>query len=337
MKAEDDKKKTGNPETHDRGTTEIRRSLRKANIQPYSDNIDEVHLAVSAENLRPSTLANYLSYLKIFAAWLVLYCNGLLFTQVNVDNVRMFSLFLKEKLLLSANTINGYLAAIRKLFAVVQHKEVSKKILPDLAVDTRLPHVPSVEQVGKMLDSCQTLRELLFIAILISTGMRLCELLNLRFRDVLREKKVIYIAESKGRLDGYAILTERVMRILAKYCQEYNKSHPGNILRPDDYIFYSEKQGVPENASKIRHMYYALKKRAGLENESFNIHSLRHYFALNLYLQCHDPILVKRSLRHKTYAATEKYVLLAVSIEIQSKYANPGDMAFCKSGKDMVL
>ena len=312
---------------------ELRRSLRKADIRSYMDNVGQVRLAISAENLRTSTLANYESYLKIFAAWLILYCNGILFTQVEVDTVRKFSLFLKNQLLLAPNTINGYLAAIRKMFAVVQQKEVTKKILPDLVVDTRMPHVPSMEQVGKLLDACQTLRELLFVAILISTGMRLCELLNLRFRDIQREQKKIYIAESKGRSDGYAALTERVTNILKKYCQEYNKDHPDNMLTSDDYIFYNEKRDGPEKPGNIRCMYYEIKKRAFLDKEPFNIHSLRHFFALNLYLQSHDPILVKRCLRHKTYGATEKYVLLAVSLEMQAKYGNPGDMAFDKSKK----
>ena len=78
-------------------------------------------------------------------------------------------------------------------------------------------------------------------------------------------------------------------------------------------------------------MYYELKKSAGLAEEPFNVHSTRHYFALNLYLQSHDPLLVKNALRQKTYAATEKYVRLAVTIEAQARYTNPGDIAFGKS------
>ena len=309
----------------------VRAALRKADIQACGEAIGRVQFAISAENLRPATLANYGSYLKIFAAWLELYCNGLSFQQVDIDTARRFTIFLKDQLHLSPNTINGYLAAVRKMFAVIQEKEVSKKILPDLAVDTRLPNVPSVEQVGKMLDACQSLRELLFIAMLISTGMRFCELHNLQFCDILRDRKVIYIRASKGRTDGYVPLTDRVLRILTDYCQEYNKSHPQKPLAADDYVFFTHDRLGPEKDYRLRRMFYQIKQRAELSDQPFNIHSLRHYFAMNLYIQSHDPILVKRSLRHRTYAATEKYVLLVVSLEAQMKYRNPGDMAFGKS------
>ena len=290
-----------------KGPKEIRKELRKANLQCYEEDIGRVETAISAENLRPATLSNYASYLKILAAWLVLYADGITFRDVDVDRARQFVEFLKTQLKLAPNTVNGYLAAVRKMFAVIQEKEVTKRILPDMAVDTRLPCVPSVEQVGRMIDACRTRRELLFIAILISTGMRFCELLYLKFRDILRDKKAIYISASKGRADGYAPLTNRVLKLLTEYCQEYNKEHPKNPVTPDDYIFHGYDRNGPEKAYRMRRIYFDIKQRAGLEKEAFNIHSLRHFFAMNLYLQSHDPILVKRALRHRTFAATEKY------------------------------
>lgn len=309
----------------------FRKELRTADIQSYLSDIRLVSAALSAENLRPSTCANYESFLKIFASWLVLHANGVSFRDVDLDTVRMFVEFLKNSLLLAPNTVNGYLAAIRKMYAVVRRQEVSKRILPDLAVDTRLPHVPSTEQAGRLVDVCRTNRELLFITILLSTGMRLCEVLNLQFRDILRDRKLIYIRTSKGRMDGYVPLTDRVLKLLSVYCQEYLAAHTVSRLSPEHYVFFSADPGTPEKAHRIRRDYYEIMKAAGMAAEGFNIHSLRHYYALNLYLQSHDPILVKRALRHKTYAATEKYVLLAVSAEIQAKYTNPGEMAFQKS------
>ena len=309
----------------------LRKKLRAADIQPFVYDINLISTALSAENLRPSTRDNYESYLKIFASWLVLYTKGNTFRDVEPDTVRLFVEFMKNQLLLLPNTINGYLAAIRKMYAVVQQREVSKRILPDLVVDTHLPYVPSIEQVGRMLDACRTHRELLFVAMMISTGMRLCELLNLHFRDILRDRKVIYISTSKGRTDGYVPLTDRVLEVLTLYCRSYNSAHPDKPLSPDHYVFFSSGPETPENPGRIRRMYYELKKSAGLAEEPFNVHSTRHYFALNLYLQSHDPLLVKNALRQKTYAATEKYVRLAVTIEAQARYTNPGDIAFGKS------
>ena len=70
-----------------------------------------------------------------------------------------------------------------------------------------------------------------------------------------------------------------------------------------------------------------VQKRAGLAEEHFTCHSLRHFFALQYYLQSHDILLIKRLLGHKSLAATEVYLVLAASIEVQNKYTNPGDIA----------
>ena len=306
----------------------LRKELVAADISPYLADIERIEDGLRAENLSKSTVRNYSSDLKIFAGWLVVHKQAVHFEEVDIDTARQFTLFLKDSMGMSPNTINGYLASLRKMFAMVQEKEVSKRILPDMVVDTQIPRVPSVAQVSKMLKACANERERLMLAILIATGLRFCELLRLRFCDILRDRRLIYIAQSKGRADGYARLTEKVVLLLTEYCQAYNQSHPENPLKSEDYIFFSEDRTAPEKPYKLRKIYRDIQIRANLGEEPYGFHALRHFFALNLYLQSHDLLLVKHQLRHKTLAATEKYLLLATTMEAADQYKNPGDMAF---------
>ena len=307
----------------------LRKQLVHAGITEYSAGMAAFERSLKLENLRKSTLKSYLSYLRIFTAWLVLFCGAVPYDQVSLDNVKTFVEFLRDKLLLAPNTVNGYLAAIRKMFQYLRDEELSKRVIPDLAVDQHLPKVPTREQVVRMLKACKDVRERLMIGLLISTGMRLNELSSLRFSDIRTEMSVIYIsADAKGRADGYVPLSKYIVRLLTQLCREYNTTHPGERLRPDDYIFFRPERERPESNYQIRKKFIEIQKRAGLEEAHIRPHAMRHYFALQIYLQSGDLLLVKTLLRHRTLAATLKYLVLASSMDARKKYTNPGDLAF---------
>lgn len=308
---------------------EKRKKLKKVDISSYWEDIETVKRGLVLENLRDSTLRSYRSYLIIFAAWLVLCCNSITFAEVTVDVVRSFLEFLKTELELSPNTINGYLAAVRKMFLLLRDEELSKRAVPDLVVDQHMPRVPSEKQVLAMVKACGNTMELLFIALLITTGVRLKELINLKFSDIRKDTSQIYIsADAKGRADGFVPLSKNVVELLTKYCREYNSVHPGNGLKPDDYIFFNEDRSGHMSDYQMRRIFVNIQKQAGLEEESFRPHAMRHYFALQIYLQSHDLFLVKNLLRHRTLAATLKYLVMASSIDVQNQYSNPGDVIF---------
>ena len=306
----------------------IRDRLVKTDISAYQSDINEVSSALKRENLREATLRNYSSYLTIFAAWLVLYCNGVSFLAVDIKTVKSFVDFLKDEQELSPNTINGYLAAIRKMFNALRDEELSKRVIPDLEVGTYLAKVPSVREVTRMLQACRNTLELLLIGILCSTGIRFNELLHMRFRDIRKDTHQIHIPDSKGRSDGYVPLRPKIEELLRKYCTEYNTANPNHKLTADDYVFFNHNHSDHLPSGKLRSIYMDIQVRAGLEEEHYTPHRLRHYFALNIYLQSKDLVLVRTLLRQKTLAATLKYLVYGASIHVQEMFNNPGDQAF---------
>lgn len=307
----------------------LRKQLVHADILDFSLDLDSFERSLKLENLRLSTRRNYLSYLRIFTAWLVLFCGAIPYAQVTVEHVKSFIEFLKGRLLLTPNTVNGYLAAIRKMFQYLRDEELSKRVIPDMAVDEHLPKVPSKEQVVRMVKACKDIRERLLICMLITTGIRLSELVSLKFSDIRTDMSVIYIsADAKGRADGYVPLSPYVVKLLTQLCREYNAAHPGASLRPDDYIFFRPERDCHESAYQVRKSFIEIQKRAGLEEAHIRPHAMRHYFALQVYLQTKDLFLVKSLLRHRTLAATLKYLVMASSMDAQKKYVNPGDAAF---------
>ncbi|MBO5568581.1 MAG: site-specific integrase [Clostridia bacterium] len=305
-----------------------RKKLLEADIQAYLPDIEEVTTTMSIAKMRASSVKGYGSYLRLFAAWLVLYCDSVRFADITVEQLRDYIEFLNNDQCLAPNTINAYLAAIRKMYQVIRNEDLSKRVLPDLVVDTHVPIVPSVQDVALMLKACTTLMEKLLLAILITTGMRISEVLSMRFKDVEKAQERIYVPYSKGHIAGYVPLSPKVVALLTQYCNEYSTANPLNRLTPDDYVFFNKDRSNHMSIHQVRSIYNKIQDRAGLRDKHFTFHKLRHYFGLNLYLQSHDLVLVKTVLRHKTIAATLVYVILAASIDAQKRYKNPGEMAF---------
>ena len=78
------------------------------------------------------------------------------------------------------------------------------------------------------------------------------------------------------------------------------------------------------NANRLRSIFKRVRNAAGLAGSGYTPHSCRHYFALQIYLQKHDLLLVKCLLGHKSLNATEIYLRLAATSVVRDEgYVNP--------------
>jgi len=253
---------------------------------------------------------------------------------VDIPVIHDFIEYLTETEHLRPNTVNAYLASIRKMFEYIRDETLSKKMLPDLTVDSYLPRVPSPTEVGRMIQACPDLLSKLFIVILVSTGLRISEAIALKFSDILTSEHQIHVSPSKSRRERLVPLNDTAIQLLKEYCLAYNSKHPYNKLKPTDYVFFNEDRTGPLKGDKMRRIFNKVQKLAGLEEKHFTPHGCRHFFALQYYLQSHDILLIKRLLGHKSLAATEIYLILAASIEAQERYVNPLDVAMNKLAGD---
>ena len=304
-----------------------RKRLKSTALDLYVQDINEFENGLRSENLSQSTAKTYVGYLKLFCSWCILYLNSIKLSDITIEHLRNYISYLQNTLELRPNTINCYLASIRKMFQYVRKETLTKYVLPDLVVDIYIPRVPSAEQTGRMLSACHDILSRILYVLLISTGLRFSEAVSLQFRHIHTEQRQILVTNTKGRMDRMVPLIPEVIQLLTDRCREYNSCHPNQKLTPDDYVFFSPDTGKSMTKSQLRRIFMDVQKSADLAEEHFTCHSMRHYFALQYYLQSHDILLIKRLLGHKSLAATEVYLVLAASIEVQDKYANPVDIA----------
>lgn len=144
-----------------------------------------------------------------------------------------------------------------------------------------------------------------FVVTAFYTGMRLNELVNLTWRNVNLNTRIITVGDeeftTKGRNQRYIPICDEVALILTFYQREKEKIIPiGN-----NYVFSKP------NGEKYTGDYFskAFKKacRAAETDKSIHFHSLRHSFASNLAQKGVSLYTIKELLGHSSISTTEIY------------------------------
>ncbi len=148
------------------------------------------------------------------------------------------------------------------------------------------------------------------LRLLIGTGMRISEVLNLKPIDVDVENSIVKVINGKNGVCRYVPMSNS----LATVVRDYFLLHQG-----DEWLFTSPKTGSCYSDATIRSMFRKLCITAGIfraDGNTPNIHSLRHTFCtksldqlltsgMNVYTAV--PILATY-VGHVNFRDTERYI-----------------------------
>ncbi len=107
------------------------------------------------------------------------------------------------------------------------------------------------------------------LMLLYSSGLRVSEIASLTVDDVIRDKMLLRINQSKGKKDRYSVLSHVALQALEKYWKQY---------RPKDYLFPGKGGSGQLSIRAVQHAFQIAKKNAGITKKG-GIHTLRHSFA----------------------------------------------------------
>lgn len=152
------------------------------------------------------------------------------------------------------------------------------------------------EEKDRLLASARTLNEKLILNILVSTGMRMGELLGVKVKDVDLEHGRIQVRLKRGAVRQYiivnALVTEDVAELVNRYILEQK-------LHEDDPLINLSRRGLQylvENAAK----------RVKI-NKKLSPHKLRHTFAVELRRRGLRTVDLQNLLHHKNRDTTAIY------------------------------
>ena len=197
-------------------------------------------------------------------------------------------------------------------------RDVFRFVRKDLNIEvtkrnTRLPYVPTEEEVQKFYEavwSANDTKHILIVKVLLYTGVRVSELIKIKIEDINLKECQIKIIEGKGKKDRVVPFSPNFKEILGLHIKQYVGE---NRL----YLFESSfRKGYTDRG--IRKILMRYTKLAGIER-SISPHKLRHFLFTWLKKQNIDDALIQPYSGHDKRDSLEIYSKLSLA-DAQSKY-----------------
>lgn len=196
----------------------------------------------------------------------------------------------------SCNEVNS---AISFFYQKVLHKQWDYDVVPRMKRDYTLPTVITLDEIEKLIDTADNIRNKAIIALLYSSGLRVGELVNLAPEDIYKSKMLVHVRTSKNHCDRWTILSETAL----KYLSEYWYSYP--VKRK--YLFVSLREPhAPLKVSGVEDMLKHIGKEAGLAN--VHPHTLRHCFASHMLERGVAIHEIQAMMGHRSASSTAVYI-----------------------------
>lgn len=259
----------------------------------------------------------------------------------------------------SASTQNQALNALVFLYRKVLIISLGDFDFQRARIGKRLPVVLSRDETRRVISNLQGEFHLM-ASILYGSGLRLCECLNLRVKDIDFGLNVMIIRGGKGDDDRRTILPESLIPLLniqiekvgirleenrllpgfkgASIPEALVRKYPNAPLDPAwQYLFPARRPALdPRNGElkqHYRHESYLQKAvksaiRKSHINKNASCHSFRHSFATHLLEDGYDIRIVQELLGHKDVRSTMIYthVLSRNKFNVRSPLDSPDEV-----------
>ncbi len=194
-------------------------------------------------------------------------------------------------------TFLDFLIELKILSFEIMHKKLRLK-LPAV-----LPKAIPTEDINSLLAAITKVRDRAMILLLLRTGMRIGELLNVKIADIiLPEKKILIYLGEKNFQGRVAYFSEDAEIALRDWLKMRNKEK--------EYLFYSRSR---EKISYVA-AWSVMKKcleRAGLSGKGYSLHCLRHTFATDMLNAGLRLEVLQQLLGHQSIEITKRYAVLS--------------------------
>ena len=131
------------------------------------------------------------------------------------------------------------------------------------------------------------------------TGIRLSEAVNLRWRNINLDQKLVTIGDNEFTTKN---AKQRIIPLCKQIMDILSTSQKG---KPDSFVF-SKSNGFPFRKEYVSKKFKEISRKAGLV-EDIHFHSLRHSFASNLAQKGVPIVTIRDLLGHSSIATTQIY------------------------------
>ena len=171
----------------------------------------------------------------------------------------------------------------------------------------KLPEFMGEEEVKKFLEAIEesdfkqnSNRNKLIIKVIIFTGIRVSEALNLKRKDITEDGD-LFIIRIRGKGNKY-----RIVMIKRHLIEAYLNAIAINYINKEGYLFINKK-GTRLTQAYVSRIVEQILFKAGIRKEKNGAHMLRHTFATMLYKKQKDLVLVQEALGHASLNTSRIY------------------------------
>lgn len=217
----------------------------------------------------------------------------------------------------ATSSISRLISSLRKFYQWLVRQNI-QKINPMLEIDSpkkrrSLPVALTVDEINHLLDQPNTnkklgLRDRALLETLYATGIRVSELINLKFNDLHEELKLIKVF-GKGSKERLIPISEVALSWIDSYKEKVRDPLILKVGQNSDFIFLNSRG----TALTRQAVWQIIKKYCNMAGIQKNVtpHTLRHTFATHLLENGADLRVVQEILGHSDISTTQIYTNLS--------------------------
>ena len=197
----------------------------------------------------------------------------------------------------SRSSIRSVYFALKFFYENVLRQKFDEQI-PLAKSKGRLPIVLSKEEINSILEATLNLKHRLILMFLYYTGVRLNEVINLKWEDIDFQRDIIHLKVAKGEKERIVFLHDNLKKFI-----EYFK------IKKERFIFLSNFE-KKYNKRTVQMIVRNSAKKAGIKKR-ITPHTLRHSFATHLLEGGADIRHIQKLLGHANLQTTQVYTHVA--------------------------
>lgn len=181
------------------------------------------------------------------------------------------------------------------------HDDVRIEIFTDEQIYQMLGYYRRLKTRDKRLFAS---RDYMLILLLLGTGARRTEIVNLRWSDVDFESKTIKVFGKKRKIESI-VITDKLIRELSSYYLFLKKYFDEDI----EYVI-TDRYGKQITQNGIHMIMRGLKAKMNFKDVRVSCHTFRHTFCHRLATSGMSVFAIQKMMRHTNITVTMRYVAM---------------------------
>ena len=265
----------------------------------------------------PRTVQWYNEALDLFLGWLRGEGMSTCVDDLGEDEVRSFILYLQERKgwrgQTSSSTLNNRVRALRAFFNWMYRQDFTEchrlQNLKVPKVRQKEIEILTDEEIERIfatmnVDTVLGARNTAIYSLMLDTGLRLTEVVTLKYADVHLDAKYIK-ALGKGDKERVVAFGTNCQRALTNYATRYRFENEGQVVD----TFFLSIDGHCLSPLALRSLTQRLSKASGVPR--LHPHLMRHTYATRFLLNGGNVFMLQQNLGHTTLDMVQKYVHIA--------------------------